>query len=78
MQKEKVKQHNSENFVKFENFKDEELDNVLSEEENKEEKNKEEKNKEQQPPQGEKEKVKKEKSSSGSYGLIKSDSINKK
>ena len=73
MQKEKVKQHNSENFVKFENFKDEELDNVLSEEENKEEKNK-----EQQPPQGEKEKVKKEKSSSGSYGLIKSDSINKK
>ena len=73
-EKEKLNQQNSENFVKFENFKDEEADNVLSDNV---EDNKEEKNKEKDQPQGEKEPNKKEKSSSGSYGLIKSDSINK-
>ena len=73
-EKEKLNQQNSENFVKFEIFKDEEADNVLSDNG---EGNKEEKNKEKNPSQEEKEHNKKEKSSSGSYGLIKSDSINK-
>ena len=72
MKKEKENQKNSENFVKFENFKEDEIENVLSdnEEDNK-------KNEEMNTPQGEQEPNKKEKGSSGSFGLIKSDSINK-
>ena len=73
-EKEKINQKNSENFVKFANFKDDEdLNNVLSDNE---EKKNEQKNiifKEEDSPV----KKEKEKGSSGSFGLIKSDSVKK-
>jgi serine/threonine protein kinase len=115
-EKEKLNQQNSENFVKFENFKEEDDIEQQSGEEKKAENENENKvegkvdnkaedkvegkvdnkaedkiegkidnkvedkadNKVENTPQGEQEPVKKEKSSSESYGLIKSDSVNKK
>ena len=72
-EKEKINQHNTENFTKFAYFKDDDdMDNVLSENED------DKKNKDINTPQGEQAPVKKEQNSSGSFGLIKSDSINKK
>ena len=73
--KEKLNQKNSENFVKFENCKEEDIENEQSD--NDEDK-KDEKNNIVITPQGEQEPIKKEKSSSGSIRLIKSDSVNKK
>ena len=84
----KLNAKESEKFAKFENFKEDDVDNEQSEEEKKEEK-REEKNENNNEvnnndnnitPQGEQEPdpPKKEKSSSESYGLIKSDSVNKK
>ena len=76
MKKEKEKQKKSEKFVKFENFKDEDIDKSLSENEDnkKEEKSKEIIN----TPQEEIDPAKKQQNSSESFGLIKSDSVNKK
>ena len=68
--KQKLNQKQSEEFAKFENFKDDEDNNVISE-------NEEDKKEEIKIPQEEKDPGKKEKSSSESYGLIKSDSVNK-
>ena len=76
LHKEKLKQKKSDKFTKFENFKDDEdIDNGLSENE---EDKKEEKDKDKKTPQEEKEQGKKDKSSSESFGLIKSDSVNNK
>lgn len=84
-EKEKINQKNTENFVKFENFKEDDVEQQSGEEkkaenenENKVEDNKNENKVENVTPQGEQEPPKKEKSSSESYGLIKSDSGNKK
>ena len=84
-EKEKINQKNTENFVKFENFKEDDVEQQSGEEkkaenenENKVEDNKNENKVENATPQGEQEPPKKEKSSSESYGLIKSDSGNKK
>ena len=84
-EKEKINQKNTENFVKFENFKEDDVEQQSGEEkkaenenENKAEDNKNENKVENATPQGEQEPPKKEKSSSESYGLIKSDSGNKK
>ena len=93
-EKEKLNQKNTENFVKFENFKeDDDVEQQSGEEkkgenenenkteiktENKAEDNKAENKAENATPQGEQEPLKKDKSSSESYGLIKSDSGNKK
>ena len=84
-EKEKINQKNTENFVKFENFKEDDVEQQSGEEkkaenenETKVEDNKNENKVENVTPQGEQEPPKKEKSSSESYGLIKSDSGNKK
>ena len=100
-EKEKLNQKNTENFVKFENFKEDDDIEQQSGDEKKDENENENKGEDKEDnkgedkednkgenkadnkgenvtPQGEQEHVKKEKSSSESYGLIKSDSVNKK
>ena len=77
-EKEKLNQRKTDNFVKFENCKEDDIDNEQSDNEENKKEDKNDVNNVVNTPQGEQEPVKKEKSSSESYGLIKSDSVNKK